>query len=363
LRLGDRCFSIPDRLGRSGRQLPAVGEYEAMSDVYLHVGPVKTGSTYLQSIMWNSRDALREQGLLLPATHPNEFFLAANDVQGGRFVLVDMPECKGAWARVAARARSWPGRVLITCELLGFSDPDHVQRAVSSLAPATLHLVVMARCRADMLPSVYQETVKAVDPGRSWADFLHDYSGSPGTWRHSPGTILGKWLPHIPAQRVHVITVPRRAADPGLLRRRFARAIGIDDSRLSTAAAANASLDVIDVELLRAVTARTSGWLDRRAQRGLINGHLIPLLREVDRPRRPLRLPASFQSLMNEAAASERAAIAAAGCHVHGDLDELQPGSEAFEDEQETGRQVSQADMLNAAIDALVISAQKQRSS
>jgi hypothetical protein len=69
-----------------------VSDDEAMSDVYLHVGPVKTGSTYLQSIMWNSRDALREQGVLLPAAHPNEFFLAANDVQGGRFVLVTCPK-------------------------------------------------------------------------------------------------------------------------------------------------------------------------------------------------------------------------------------------------------------------------------
>jgi hypothetical protein len=335
-----------------------VGDDEAMSDVYLHVGPVKTGSTYLQSIMWNSRDALREQGVLLPAAHPNEFFLAANDVQGGRFVLVDLPEAQGAWARVTARAGSWPGRVLISCELLGFSEPDHVQRIVSSLAPATLHLVVMARCRADMLPSVYQETVKMVDPDRSWEEFLRAYCGSHGSWRHSPGTILGRWLPHVPPQRIHVVTVPRRAADPGLLRRRFARAIGIDDSRLSTAAAPNTSLDAIDVELLRAVTARTSERLDRRAQRGLINDHLIPLLRELDRPRRPLRLPASFQPLMSDAAARDMAAIGAAGCHVHGDLDELLPGREAFEDERETTRQVSQADILNAAIDALVMSAQ-----
>ena len=47
-----------------------------------------------------------------------------NDVQGGRFVLVDTPEAEGAWAKVATRARSWPGRALITCELLGFSEPD-----------------------------------------------------------------------------------------------------------------------------------------------------------------------------------------------------------------------------------------------
>jgi hypothetical protein len=333
-----------------------IGDHGAMSDVYLHVGPVKTGSTYLQSVMWNSRDALREQGILLPVTHPNEFFLAANDVQGGRFVLVDMPEARGAWARVAAWARAWPGRVLITCELLGFSEPDHVQGIASSLAPATLHLIVMARCRADMLPSVYQESVKMVDPDRSWDDFLRAYRASHEAWRHAPSTIFGRWLPHVDRQRAHVVTVPRRGADSCLLLHRFTQALGIDDSRLTPAdiAAANTSLDAIDVELLRAVTARTAGRLDRRAQRDLINEGLLPVLRRIDRPRRPLRLPASFQPLMIEAAARDTKAIAAAGCHVHGDLAELLPSGEAFEDDQEAHHHVQQTDVLNAAIDTLV---------
>lgn len=329
-----------------------------MSDVYLHVGPVKTGSTYLQSMMWNSRDALREQGLLLPATHPNEFFLAATDVQEGLFVGVDMPEAEGAWARVADRARSWPGRSLITCELLGFSEPGHVQRIVTSLAPATVHLIVMARSRADMLPSVYQEGVKMVDPDRSWDDFLAAYRDTRQAWRHAPGTILDRWLPHISPQRAHVITVPRRAADPGILTRRFAGVLGIDSARLSPAApaAVNASLDAVDTELLRAVTARTAGTLDRRAQRRLINLHIIPLLRQSQRSRQPLRLPAAFRSLMDQAAAQDMQAITAAGCNVHGDLDELLPGIDAFEEDREPGRQAAPADMLNAAIDALAAS-------
>ena len=165
-----------------------MGDDGVMSAVYLHVGPVKTGSTYLQSLMWRNRDALSEQGILLLATHPNEFFLAANDVQGGRFVLVDTPEAEGAWAKLATRARCWPGRALITCELLGFSEPDQIPRIVGSLAPATLHLIIMARCRADVLPSIYQEKVKMVDPDQAWEDFLRAYRASHDTWGHAPGT-------------------------------------------------------------------------------------------------------------------------------------------------------------------------------
>jgi len=326
-----------------------------MSDVYLHVGPVKTGSSYLQSIMWRNRDGLREQGVLLPISHPNEFFLAANDVQGGAFVGVATPGAEGAWDRVAARARSWPGPVLISCELLGMSEPDHIARIVDSLAPATTHLIVMARCRADALPSLYQEKIKSVDPDQSWDEFLRGYRASQSRWPHSPGVILSRWLARLDRRRAHVVTVPRRGADSLLLLHRFARALGVDGSRFVTAGAvANTSLDAVDVELLRAVTARTAARLDRSAQRGLIRETLTPALRRVDRPRRPLRLPASFQPLMAEAAARDTAAITDAGCHLHGDLAELAPTAGAFEDGQQPRHAVAQADVLAAAIDVLV---------
>lgn len=104
-----------------------------MNDVYLHIGPVKTGSTYLQSIVWNNRGELRRQGLLLPAERENEHFLAANDIQDCTFVHVDLPEAQGAWDRVAGRVRRWDGRALISHELLGFSEPQHVRRIVESL--------------------------------------------------------------------------------------------------------------------------------------------------------------------------------------------------------------------------------------
>jgi hypothetical protein len=332
-----------------------------MSEVYLHVGPVKTGSTYLQSILWNSRHVLREQGMLLPADHDNEFFLAANDVQGGRFVLIDLPEAEGAWSKVAARARSWPGRVLITHELLGFCEPDQVQRIAGSLDPADLHLIVMARCRADLLPSLYQEKVKMVDPDQSWDEFLRAYRDCHRSWPQAPGAVVHRWLPHVARRRVHVVTVPRRGAGRQLLLGRFAEALGLDPTRLTAAdAPANASLDAVGVELLRAVIAQTTGRLDRRAQRRLINGQLVPLLRDERRARRPLRLPASFQDLMRDAAARDIEAITTAGGHVHGDLDDLRPTAEAFEGSRTPDRPVAQAEILAAAVDALIAAARRQ---
>jgi hypothetical protein len=71
-----------------------------MSDVYLHVGPVKTGSTYLQDLLWRNRDDLARQGYQYPGDHDNEMWLASNDVQDQAFIHFEMPEAAGVWAKV-----------------------------------------------------------------------------------------------------------------------------------------------------------------------------------------------------------------------------------------------------------------------
>jgi hypothetical protein len=329
-----------------------------MSEVYLHIGPIKTGSTYLQNAAWDSRHDLRERGLLLAAEHDHEFVQAANEVQDGRFVPIDPI---GVWDNVVARAHAWPGPVLISHELFGFCEPDHIKRVVGSFAPGTLHLIFMARCQADMLPSVYQEKAKMASADESWEDFLAEHGDSGGSWFLGPGALLQGWLPHLDPQRVHVITVPKRMADPHLLLHRFSGVLGIDPAVLrASEAMVNTSLDAIDVALLRAVTAQTAARLDRSAQQELINGHLVSLLRKLDRPRRPLRLPASLRSAMTEAGARDVAAVTAAGCQIHGDLDELKPDDDAFLSGRETEGQVSETDILTAAIDALVAAVRDQ---
>jgi hypothetical protein len=69
-----------------------------MREVYLHVGPVRTGSTFLQELLWRYRDDLPHQGYLRPATHENEMWLATNDVHDMAFVNYEMRPSLGAGA-------------------------------------------------------------------------------------------------------------------------------------------------------------------------------------------------------------------------------------------------------------------------
>ena len=62
----------------------------------------------------------------------------------------------------------------------------------------------------------------------------------------------------MPADQVHVVTVPRAGASPGVLWERFCGVVGIDPVRFPpTETPKNESLGVVSTELLRRLTPRT----------------------------------------------------------------------------------------------------------
>jgi hypothetical protein len=321
-----------------------------MSDVYLHVGPVKTGSTYLQDLLWRNRDDLAQQGYQYPGDHDNEMWLAANDVQDQAFIHFEMPEAAGVWAKVCERVLGFDGPSLISHEVLGMSTEEHIARIVHSLAPAHPHVVVMARSLAPMLPSLWQEKIKMVDPDMTWPDFLafERKTGSPVT---DAALIVHRWLAHVPPTHIHVVTVPPRSADPGVLLGRFAAALGVDTSAWDTdGGAANRSLDRVQVELLRRLNRTTSTSLDRRAQRRLVQGALLPHLRAAD-PRRRMCLPESEREWIEGETSRRRDALRSSGATLHGDLADLEAPADIWED---TPLHVADEDLLDEALHLLV---------
>jgi hypothetical protein len=50
--------------------------------VFLHVGSPKTGTTYLQGVLWRNREALRRQGLLLPLDSVGDHYAGSFEVGG-----------------------------------------------------------------------------------------------------------------------------------------------------------------------------------------------------------------------------------------------------------------------------------------
>jgi hypothetical protein len=242
-------------------QAPA-GRDRSRPTVFLHIGEPKTGTTFLQQVMWRNRPALAAQGVVLPGHHPQDHFRASQDLREIQKLPSDPAGAwTGEWDILASQAKQAPRVAVISHELFSAADADQAARAVRSLEPAEVHLVLTVRDMASLLPAEWQETVKHRN-SRPWPDWLSDVidieSVSPDRrqwwfWRvHDTLAILDLWSAHISPERTHVITMPPRGSAPGLLWERFAGLLGVDPASVDvTRARANSSLGLPEIEFLR----------------------------------------------------------------------------------------------------------------
>ncbi len=103
--------------------------------VLLHVGCPKTGTSYLQDVLFRNQAVLREHDILYPADRFDAHFLAALD-------LMTLPwggletEAIGAWDALTTRVRAHDGTAIVSHEILATASRSQVGRALASLGDA-----------------------------------------------------------------------------------------------------------------------------------------------------------------------------------------------------------------------------------
>ena len=126
--------------------------------ILLHVGTPKTGTSYVQDVLFRNQRTLLKHGILYPADRHDAHFLAALD-------LMRMPwggletEAIGAWDALAERVRR-PGTTILSHEVLATASRSQVGRALTSLGDAEVHLVLSVRDLVRQIPAEWQENVK-----------------------------------------------------------------------------------------------------------------------------------------------------------------------------------------------------------
>jgi hypothetical protein len=308
--------------------------------IYLHIGEPKAGTTFLQQTMWRNRARLAARGIVLPGHYPEDHFRACQDLRGIPKLASD-PAASwiGEWEVLAGQARRAPEAAVISHELLAACDADQADRAVRSLLPADVHIILTVRDFGTLLPAEWQETIKNRNT-LEWEKWLggvieiESVSPSRRQWKfykvHDTLAILDLWSRHIPRDHVHVIILPQRGSPETLLWERFASVIGVDPACADpTLARSNSSLGVPETEFLRRLNAalppEMPDWFYMRDIKKLIaHGTLAGRAHEA-----PLVLPPG-----REAWAREQGEILVAGLRdskfdVVGDLSELLPGPAA----------------------------------
>lgn len=330
--------------------------------VFLHIGEPKCGTTYLQQILWRNQATLAAQGVVLPGRVQWDFFRAAQDLRGAPQDLDDpATSWKGEWDALVARTRAAEGTVVISHEMFCAADADQAERAVRSLAPAEVHIVLTVRDFGSLLPAEWQETVKHrnINSFIPWLNGLIERSeAGPGRhrwfWRaHDTLAILDRWTRTLPLERVHVITVPPRRPDPDLLWRRFASVIGAAPESVDTRVPhPNESLGVAEVEMLRKLNAalRPHG-VPQWFYTARVKDHLAHQTL-AHRPRGPrLQLPPRHYGWALARSEEVIAALKESGYDLVGDLDELRPARPSAV--RSRPRDVTDAQLFDAALGSL----------
>lgn len=340
--------------------------------VLLHVGSPKTGTSYVQDVLFNNRDLLRGHGVLYPADRFDAHFLAALDLMRLPWGGLET-QAVGRWVDLARQVREFDGTSIISHEILATASRAQIERALTSLGhPDTeIHVIVSARDLARQIPAEWQENLKhrRTLGYRRFVERIRnpERTGRLATWfwgvQEIPD-ILARWGEALDPSRVHVVTVPPPGASRTLLWERFSSIFGLDGIPLDREVErANPSLGVPESALLRRINRAVIKEVAPDDYRPIVRELLAhqTLSKRTDSPR--LTLPpdaALWAAELSQAWVDE---LRNRGYDVVGDLSELlcePPVDQEYDDpDRPRMRQVNQAAV--AAIAALIEESARQR--
>jgi hypothetical protein len=253
------------------------------SQVFLHIGLPKTGTTYLQSVLWGSKAALAKDGFLVPGKGHREHLWAALELQERPNLGQRHASAPGTLARLVKAVQRHKGPAILTHEFMCGAGREQAGRFIESLAPAEVHVVITARDTLGMLTAGWAEYVKNGGT-KALAEMRGDRVGGQGEfgWRTwDLAGVLRRWGRHVPPAQVHVLPMPASDAPRDQHWRNFAGVLGLDPERYDAPAEPrNPALGVVQIELLRRVNPHLTAFrkpVDRGTWiRGyLAEGHLV----------------------------------------------------------------------------------------
>ena len=298
---------------------------------FLHVGSPKTGTTFLQTVTWHSRDDLEKAGVRLPGPSHHKHFQAALDVRGTPQRALFPERTEGAWRSLMAAARGWPRDLLISHELLASAPQKRASAAIGDLVELGYepHVVLTARDLARQLPAEWQERIKH----RSWIKFDRFMAAardpesrvSRRLWAAQDyADILQRWAGALPPEQVHVVTVPPSGAPRALLWERFADVLGLEATAFSLdVPRENTSLGLEQAVLLQQVNRRLGDRVTLPGPYTEVGKRLLAHRVLGVRSGTPLVLGGDDLAFARQRSAGIVEALRAQGVTVHGDLAEL----------------------------------------
>ncbi len=329
--------------------------------VLLHVGTPKTGTSYVQDVLFRNGRRLHAAGILYAADRFDAHFLAALDLMRLPWGGLEQ-QAIGRWDRLAEQVREHRGTSIISHEILATASRAQVARALDSLGHRSgteVHVVLSVRDLVRQIPAEWQENVKHRS-AISYVRFLDQIQDPQRESRiaswfwgvQEVPDILNRWGHELPPEHIHLVTVPPPGGPPAVLWQRFSEAFGLDGLELDLEAErANPSLGVPETALIRRINRSANRVVDPEHYRPLVRELLAhqTLSRRADSPR--LSLPPALHPWVADLERSWVEEVRERGYDVIGDLDDLlgaAPPEPWADPDRPSERQVA-----SAAVDAI----------
>lgn len=332
--------------------------------VYLHVGTMKSATSYLQSLCQRNHQQLARQGVLwLPIG--TQHASVNNMVLRSRLAIRPPKD----WREAVAQIREHSGSVLLSNETMARRPPQRIRRLLKELKPADVHVIITARDLARVVPSYWQTTLRnqGVVPWATYAEWICSDDPPPegketADWfwdRQDLARIVATWMEQVGADRLTVVTVPPSGSPPEVTAERFLSVAGVDARKFKQPKAANESLSLRSAELLRQLNVRVQrddkAEHKRVVRKELVNNALAHVGTSTDR----YGLSPAQHAWVRDRSQQVVKALAQSGVSVVGDLDDLVPPTDPPSGLRDPAA-TSAEELLDAALDAMARLAEAQ---
>lgn len=330
--------------------------------VVLHIGAMKSGTSFIQNVLHTNRERLLEHGFLFACERWRQQVLAVRELseRGGEGQEPITPD--GPWQNLVDVVNEWPETAIISMEFLAPRQAPKIAIIREAFAGAELQVVLTARDLARSLPAMWIESMQNRGV-RTWEEFLasvrsQDMSQKPGRWfwKHQRvSEIAARWSGAVGRDHFTLVTVPPKGAPPSTLWDRFAEVAGIPAGLCDLEVRSNPGLDAASAMVLRALNERLAeGKLSRLDYEWIVKGALAKQgLVKRGRETLPLGLDERW---VRRAASKELRRLRKLDLRVVGDIDELKslpvPGVHTSK--------VSAEQQLEAALDGMAYLVQRQ---
>lgn len=201
----------------------------------LHIGSMKSGTSYLQALMEHNRERLRALGVDFSGDRWRQQVAAVNELieRGGEKQPPLAPD--GAFERLAAYVDAWPETAVVSMEFLGPRGRPKIDLVLQRFPDTRVDVVLTARDLTRQLPAAWQEAVQNTSQV-TWDDYVASVRKPAGPrdvpgkkfWRQQAvDEMAARWRAAVGHDHFTLVTVPPPGAPPSLLWERFAQVLGV----------------------------------------------------------------------------------------------------------------------------------------